>query len=40
MDEGVIRATFSGWTIDHMERAEVPSDTRSLHMLLVRLTTA
>ena len=40
MDEGVIRTTFAGWTIEHMERARVPSDTRSLDVLLVRLTAA
>ena len=38
MDESVIRATFAGWTIEHMERRQVPSDTRSLDVLLVRLT--
>lgn len=38
MNESVIRATVAGWVIEHMERAQIPSDTRSLDVLLVRLT--
>ena len=37
MNESVICSTFASWKIEHMERAQVPSDTRSLDMLLVRL---
>jgi SAM-dependent methyltransferase len=40
MDESVVRATFAGWTIERMERTQIPSDTRSMDMLLVRLTAA
>lgn len=39
IDETVIRATFAGWRIEHMQRAAVPSDTRHLDVLVVRLTT-
>jgi hypothetical protein len=27
----------AGWHIEHMERTEIPSDTRTLDVLLVRL---
>lgn len=37
IDEAVIRETFGGWRIVHMERAAVPSDTRQLDYLVVRL---
>jgi SAM-dependent methyltransferase len=37
MDEAVIGRTFAGWQIERMERAEVPSDTRMLDVLLARL---
>ena len=38
IDEAVIRATFGAWRIEHMERAVVPSDTRPLDVLVVRLS--
>ncbi|MGH9291524.1 MAG: class I SAM-dependent methyltransferase [Acidimicrobiales bacterium] len=38
IDEGVIGGAFSGWRIDVMERAAVPSDTRRLDVLVVRLS--
>ena len=38
IDEEVILATFSGWRIDHMHRANIPTDTRTLDVILVRLT--
>lgn len=38
IDEQVIRAAFAGWRIDLMQRTKVPSDTRWLDVLLVRLT--
>jgi SAM-dependent methyltransferase len=37
IDEDVILDTFSGWQVDKMQRADIPSDTRTLHVLLVRL---
>jgi hypothetical protein len=39
IDEQVIRTVFGGWDIQHMTRATVPSDTRTLELLVVRLTT-
>jgi hypothetical protein len=39
LDETVIARTFAGWQIERMERAEVPSDTRMLDVLLARLAT-
>ncbi len=39
IDETVIAATFAAWTIEHMERAAVPSDTRMLEMIVARLST-
>jgi SAM-dependent methyltransferase len=39
IDEQVIRTVFGGWHIQHMTRAAVPSDTRTLELLVVRLTT-
>ena len=39
MDEAVIGRTFADWQIERMERAEVPSDTRMLDVLLARLAT-
>jgi SAM-dependent methyltransferase len=38
MDEAVIVRAFAGWRIERMERTTVPSDTRLLDVLLVRLT--
>jgi SAM-dependent methyltransferase len=35
--EQVIVTTFSAWQIEHMERLEIPSDTRTLDVLLARL---
>jgi SAM-dependent methyltransferase len=40
IDEAVIRDTFAGWQIEHMQPAAVPSDTRTLDVLVVRLSTA
>jgi len=37
IDENVIRDTFAAWQVEQMQRAEIPSDTRALHVLLVRL---
>jgi SAM-dependent methyltransferase len=38
IDEQVIRSVFDGWRIQHMTRARVPSDTRTLDVLVVRLS--
>jgi SAM-dependent methyltransferase len=38
IDEQVIHTVFDGWRIQHMTRATVPSDTRTLELLVVRLT--
>jgi hypothetical protein len=38
IDEQVIRTVFDGWRIEHMTRAAVPSDSRTLELLVVRLT--
>ena len=37
IDETVIRVTFADWRIEHLEHAAVPSDTRLLEVLVVRL---
>ncbi|MGH7642102.1 MAG: class I SAM-dependent methyltransferase [Candidatus Dormibacteria bacterium] len=37
ISEGVIRSTFSGWTIRSLDERQVPSDTRMLDVLVVRL---
>jgi SAM-dependent methyltransferase len=37
IDENVILGTFSAWRVEQMRRAEIPSDTRTLDVLLVRL---
>lgn len=39
IDEAVIHDTFGAWRIEAMERAAVPSDTRLLDVLTVRLST-
>jgi SAM-dependent methyltransferase len=39
INEQVILTVFDGWRIQHMTRATVPSDTRTLEVLVVRLTT-
>lgn len=39
MDERVIAATFATRTIERMERAAVPHDTRMLEMIVARLST-
>jgi SAM-dependent methyltransferase len=39
IDEQVIRRVFGRWHIQHMTRATVPSDTRTLELLVVRMTT-
>ncbi|MGD0245571.1 MAG: hypothetical protein ABSB59_35335 [Streptosporangiaceae bacterium] len=36
IDEAVIAGTFGGWRVERMERAEVPSDTRMLEVLVAR----
>jgi SAM-dependent methyltransferase len=38
IDEAVIAATFTAWTIEHMERAKVPSDTRMLEVIVARMS--
>jgi len=38
IDEAVIAATFAAWTIEHMERAKVPSDTRMLEVIVARMS--
>jgi SAM-dependent methyltransferase len=40
IDEAVIGHTFAGWQIEHVQRAAVPSDTRTLEVILARLSTA
>jgi SAM-dependent methyltransferase len=35
--EQTIETTFAAWQIEHMERTEIPSDTRRLDVLLIRL---
>jgi hypothetical protein len=37
IDENVILGTFSRWQIEQMRRTEIPSDTRTLNVLLARL---
>ena len=37
INENVIAGAFSAWRIEHMQRAEIPSDTRALEVLVVRL---
>jgi hypothetical protein len=37
IDEAVIRDTFAAWRVEHLEQATVPSDTRLLDVLVVRL---
>jgi SAM-dependent methyltransferase len=38
IDEAVVAATFAAWTIEHMERAKVPSDTRMLEVIVARMS--
>jgi SAM-dependent methyltransferase len=38
IDEAVLRDTFAGWQVEDMQRAAVPSDTRMLDVLVVRLS--
>ena len=38
IDEDVILTTFAQWRVEHMQRTKIPSDTRALDALLVRLT--
>jgi hypothetical protein len=40
IDEVVIAGTFGAWRVDGMERAEVPSDTRMLEVIVARLSAA
>lgn len=37
IDDQVIAATFPGWTIENLERAAIPSDTRMLEVIVARL---
>jgi len=37
IDETVIGRTFATWHVEHMQRAAVPSDTRTLQVILARL---
>jgi ubiquinone/menaquinone biosynthesis C-methylase UbiE len=37
ISEDIIHETFTGWTIRRMARMEIPSDTRKLEVLEVRL---
>lgn len=37
IDEDVILAVFAAWEVEQLQRARIPSDTRSLEVLLVRL---
>ena len=39
IDEAVIGHTFAAWQIEHMQRAAVPGDTRTLEVILARLST-
>jgi SAM-dependent methyltransferase len=39
IDESVIGHTFASWQIEHMQRTAVPSDTRTLEVILARLST-
>ena len=39
IDETVIGRTFATWQIEDMQRAAVPSDTRTLEVILARLST-
>ena len=38
VNEAVIGAAFAAWHVEHMERAAVPSDTRMLEVIIVRLS--
>ncbi|HEU5392266.1 MAG TPA: hypothetical protein VFV73_40900 [Streptosporangiaceae bacterium] len=38
IDEAVIARTFGAWRVEDMERAEVPSDTRMLGVIVARLS--
>jgi SAM-dependent methyltransferase len=40
IDETVIRDTFATWLIDHLTETAIPSDTRLLDVLVVRLRAA
>jgi SAM-dependent methyltransferase len=39
IDEAVIRGAFAAWQIEHIYRAAVPGDTRTLEVILARLST-
>jgi SAM-dependent methyltransferase len=39
VDEDVIRAVFGDWRLDLIQRTTIPSDTRTLEMLVIRLAT-
>jgi hypothetical protein len=38
IDEAVAARTFGAWRVEDMERAEVPSDTRMLEVIVARLS--
>jgi hypothetical protein len=38
IDEAAIARTFGAWRIEDMERAEVPSDTHTLEVIVARLS--
>jgi hypothetical protein len=38
IDENVILVTFAAWRVEQMHRVEIPGGTRTLDVLLVRLT--
>ncbi len=37
LDEDVLRAVFRGWTLERLERQDLPSDTRTMPALVARL---
>lgn len=39
IDEAVLSHTFTGWRIEQMQRATVPTDTRMLEVIVARLST-
>lgn len=39
LSEALLRSVFAGWQVDQLSRAEIPSNTRTLEVLLARLRT-
>jgi SAM-dependent methyltransferase len=37
VDEAMVRQSFTGWVIESVKRADIPSDTRTMPALVVRL---